>query len=312
MSINGKATSYDELSGTVSSYDKMHGALSPKFTIGGSASRLNTIHGKSAYEIAVINGFVGTEEEWLASLKGEPGNDGERGSLVFTPLTSPVSSSGTKNGISYKYIAPNNSVLYYSDVDEVKTGDFVLDSNYLYPVVYVEFPYVYLKDRIYIRGEDGKDVTVEDIENALDAYFAENPIETGATPEQVEQIENNTSAIEAHAEAISETTQAIAEHEEKISNFDSIVQDHEEVVMPTLQDHAEAIAQNQGEINNLVNALTTLEDQTVMHQDDIEQNKTDITGIKQDIAELGEVIPTDEHINDLINTALGVIENGTY
>lgn len=29
--------------------------------------------GKSAYEIAVEHGYVGTEEEWLASLKGEPG-----------------------------------------------------------------------------------------------------------------------------------------------------------------------------------------------------------------------------------------------
>ena len=32
--------------------------------------------GKSAYEIAVDNGFTGTEEEWLESLKGEKGNDG--------------------------------------------------------------------------------------------------------------------------------------------------------------------------------------------------------------------------------------------
>lgn len=36
--------------------------------------------GKSAYEIAVDKGFVGTEEEWLASLKGEPGEDGADGS----------------------------------------------------------------------------------------------------------------------------------------------------------------------------------------------------------------------------------------
>lgn len=28
--------------------------------------------GKSAYQVAVDNGFQGTEEEWLASLKGEP------------------------------------------------------------------------------------------------------------------------------------------------------------------------------------------------------------------------------------------------
>lgn len=32
--------------------------------------------GKSAYELAVENGFIGTEVEWLASLKGADGNDG--------------------------------------------------------------------------------------------------------------------------------------------------------------------------------------------------------------------------------------------
>lgn len=33
--------------------------------------------GKSAYDIAVINGFVGTESVWLASLKGVDGADGD-------------------------------------------------------------------------------------------------------------------------------------------------------------------------------------------------------------------------------------------
>ena len=32
--------------------------------------------GKSAYQIAVENGFEGTEIEWLASLKGETGEPG--------------------------------------------------------------------------------------------------------------------------------------------------------------------------------------------------------------------------------------------
>lgn len=36
--------------------------------------------GASAYEVAVQNGFEGTVEEWLASLKGEPGPKGETGS----------------------------------------------------------------------------------------------------------------------------------------------------------------------------------------------------------------------------------------
>ncbi len=39
----------------------------------------NGENGLSAYESAVANGFAGTEEEWLASLKGNPGADGKDG-----------------------------------------------------------------------------------------------------------------------------------------------------------------------------------------------------------------------------------------
>lgn len=35
--------------------------------------------GKSAYEVAVENGFEGTESEWLESLKGEQGEPGKTG-----------------------------------------------------------------------------------------------------------------------------------------------------------------------------------------------------------------------------------------
>lgn len=35
--------------------------------------------GKSAYQIAVDNGFKGTEKEWLASLKGPKGDTGQPG-----------------------------------------------------------------------------------------------------------------------------------------------------------------------------------------------------------------------------------------
>lgn len=38
----------------------------------------------TAYSIAVKNGFVGTEEEWLESLKGPPGESVEAGKVVFT------------------------------------------------------------------------------------------------------------------------------------------------------------------------------------------------------------------------------------
>lgn len=35
--------------------------------------------GLTAYQVAVANGFVGSESAWLASLKGEPGKKGDPG-----------------------------------------------------------------------------------------------------------------------------------------------------------------------------------------------------------------------------------------
>ena len=44
---------------------------------GGGENGKDGIDGKSAYEIAVDNGFDGTVEEWLESLKGDKGDPGE-------------------------------------------------------------------------------------------------------------------------------------------------------------------------------------------------------------------------------------------
>lgn len=59
LSITGKINSEQKLKGKI---------FDPDF-----------INGASAYEIAVANGFVGTEEEWIASLKGEKGDTGPQG-----------------------------------------------------------------------------------------------------------------------------------------------------------------------------------------------------------------------------------------
>ena len=53
----------------------------------GKINGLETIRGYSAYEIALIHGFKGTEEEWLASLKGEKGDKGDKGESVILPAT---------------------------------------------------------------------------------------------------------------------------------------------------------------------------------------------------------------------------------
>ena len=60
------------------------------FTLPGGATGPQ---GASAYEVAVANGFVGTEAEWLASLVGADGQDGTGGG-ASTPEQMAVDSSG--------------------------------------------------------------------------------------------------------------------------------------------------------------------------------------------------------------------------
>lgn len=74
-------------------------------------------NGKSAYEVAVDNGFAGTEQEWLLSLIGEtgaPGTPGQNGtdatvtkSSVESILTGEISShthAGGSGGLTQQQI----------------------------------------------------------------------------------------------------------------------------------------------------------------------------------------------------------------
>lgn len=53
--------------------------MGPSLAIGGSGGGTPGAPGKSAYQIAVDNGFTGTEIEWLTSLEGQPGDPGDPG-----------------------------------------------------------------------------------------------------------------------------------------------------------------------------------------------------------------------------------------
>jgi hypothetical protein len=58
-------------------------------------------YGKSAYKLAVDNGFEGTEEEWLASIKGDKGDKGDPGEFPYTYGTEDIeagSPSSEPNG----------------------------------------------------------------------------------------------------------------------------------------------------------------------------------------------------------------------
>lgn len=47
--------------------------------IAGDIHLFKKLFGYSAYELAINNGFIGTEEEWLESLKGRDGEKGDKG-----------------------------------------------------------------------------------------------------------------------------------------------------------------------------------------------------------------------------------------
>lgn len=51
----------------------------------------DSIAGDSAYDVAVNNGFVGTEAQWLASLRGTDGQDGAAGRGIVRAQMSPLS-----------------------------------------------------------------------------------------------------------------------------------------------------------------------------------------------------------------------------
>lgn len=54
------------------------------------------VNGQSAYQVAVSAGFVGTEGQWLLSLKGEPGSAGATGSPGPKGDTGPQGIQGPK------------------------------------------------------------------------------------------------------------------------------------------------------------------------------------------------------------------------
>ena len=69
--------------------------------------------GKSAYEIAVENGFDGTESEWLASLEGPSGDDGRSATITVGEVTTgeavTVTNSGTDTDAVFDFTFPEFS-----------------------------------------------------------------------------------------------------------------------------------------------------------------------------------------------------------
>lgn len=86
-------------------------------------SDIKTLRGKSAYEIAVENGFVGTEAEWLESLHGKDGKDGINGKDGYTPIKGKDYFDGL-NGKDGK--TPVKGVDYFTEADKAEMVSAVI------------------------------------------------------------------------------------------------------------------------------------------------------------------------------------------
>ena len=115
-----------KLIGSISNRNSISGVINPAGDISGSLSN-PLARGASAYEIAVANGYVGTEEQWLESLKGEKGDKGD----PFTwddltaeqkkELTGPKGDKGEKGdtgGIGYVFFESDNDGHLYVVIAE--------------------------------------------------------------------------------------------------------------------------------------------------------------------------------------------------
>ena len=96
----------------------------------------NGIDGKSAYQLAVEKGFVGTEAEWVASLKGETGPIGPQGEIGpqglkgETGATGPQGIQGPK-GDNYQITDADYAAIAGMVTVPSKTSELTNDSNFI-------------------------------------------------------------------------------------------------------------------------------------------------------------------------------------
>lgn len=147
-----------ELKGKISSDNKMQGGNT---VVSGPQGK----DGLSAYEVAVKNGYIGTEEEWLINLKGEKGDQGQQG------IQGEKGEQG-EQGIQGIQGVPGKDFSIYktypsiaemeADKDNVEEGNFVMiasnvediDNSKLY--VKGENDFVYLTDLSGATGMKGE------------------------------------------------------------------------------------------------------------------------------------------------------------
>lgn len=106
----------DDLDGRVTSLEQNPGS-------GSGTPGPRGADGLSAYEVALANGFQGNEQDWLASLKGEPGAQGPAGSDGLDGTAGTGSGSTAKAGKNVEVTNNSNGTQTVAVSDNVQLSD---------------------------------------------------------------------------------------------------------------------------------------------------------------------------------------------
>lgn len=153
-----------------------------------AASLENGKDGASAYELAVQSGFIGTEEQWLASLQGEKGDTGEqglpgkKGEKGDTGAQGPPGEKGEKGDTGAQGIPGEKG----------EKGDAGADG--FSPTVTVE------------QTETGATITVTDKNGTTSAEIKNGKDGTGSDSVDLTEVETSISVLQTAVAALQETT----------------------------------------------------------------------------------------------------------
>ena len=130
--------------------ENLRGTISSRGSLNGKLNGLEKIQGYSAYQVAVINGFVGTEAEWLESLKGAQGDPGKPGAVQTVNGILPDESGNVEIPAG---LSPTLTVEETDGGHKVTISD--ADGEKEFVVTDGKDGYTPVKGKDYFDGEDG-------------------------------------------------------------------------------------------------------------------------------------------------------------
>lgn len=147
------------LKGSANTTQTAQGNVSSGFTMNGFINSPTMIRGKSAYEIALIHGFKGTEAEWLESLKGNLTDENLQ--RIIEEVAKIVTTGAASARIANVTILANKWVGNANLYSQVVSVDGVTENSQVDLTPSVEqLAIFYEKDLAFVTENDGGIVTV--------------------------------------------------------------------------------------------------------------------------------------------------------